>query len=338
MISKIVLENFTAFEQADIEFDAGINVIVGENSTGKTHLMKAIYAACAVEDIREERTFDQKLKAVFMPDSIGRLVHRSLGRSKGKVVVYKKNGDGMGNEHSLSCEISTLNKTECTDKGWKTSSPQESIFIPVKDMLANAPGFRALVSQRKVYFEEIYQDIIDKAFLPVSRGRLSEASNRLLDILRHAISGRVIEKNEMFYLKNKSGELEFPLLAEGYRKLGLLYKLIQNETLARGTMLFWDEPEANLNPKLSRVVVEIMLALQKMGVQIFLTTHDYVLLKEFELEATEEHSLLYHVLFHDENGKLRHRSTHRQDELDPNAIDSAYGDILDRQIEIGLKG
>ena len=100
--------------------------------------------------------------------------------------------------------------------------------------------------------------------------------------------------------------------------------MIQNETLARGSVLFWDEPEANLNPKLSKVVVEIILALQKMGVQIFLTTHDYVLLKEFELAANEEHSILYHVLFHDENGKLQHRSTHCQDELDPNAIDKVW--------------
>lgn len=66
MVTRIVLENFTAFEHADIEFDAGVNVIIGENSTGKTHLMKAVYAACAVESMREERTFDQKLKTVFI--------------------------------------------------------------------------------------------------------------------------------------------------------------------------------------------------------------------------------------------------------------------------------
>ena len=121
------------------------------------------------------------------------------------------------------------------------------------------------------------QDNIDKAFLPVARGKLSEASSQLLDILGHAISGKVIEKNEMFYLKNKNGELEFPLLAEGYRKLGLLYKLIQNETLVRGTALFWDEPESNLNPALIRVVAEFIRELQKCGLQIFIATHDYLL-------------------------------------------------------------
>src|SRR5690349_18691893 len=38
------LVNFTAFADAQLEFTPGINVIIGENGTGKTHLMKAMYA------------------------------------------------------------------------------------------------------------------------------------------------------------------------------------------------------------------------------------------------------------------------------------------------------
>jgi len=60
-----------------------------------------------------------------------------------------------------------------------------------------------------------------------------------------------------FFLKNKQGELEFTLVAEGYRKLGLLWLLIQNGSLLNGSVLFWDEPETNLNPKLLETVVRI---------------------------------------------------------------------------------
>ena len=35
--------------------------------------------------------------------------------------------------------------------------------------------------------------------------------------------------------------------------------------------------------------------------------------------------MVFFPCLHDANGKLQHRSTHCQDELDPNAIDSAYG-------------
>ena len=41
MLTKIHLENFTAFKNLDVEFSPGINVFIGANGTGKTHIMKA---------------------------------------------------------------------------------------------------------------------------------------------------------------------------------------------------------------------------------------------------------------------------------------------------------
>lgn len=335
MISKIKLEKFTVFKKMEMSFSPGVNVIIGQNGVGKTHLMKVIYAACSVADKRELKTFEQKLNGVFLPNTIGRLVHRGIGRSQGKVTVYRQNKNNK--EVSISCTITNLNKATTSNNGWKTDNPFETIFIPVKDMLANAPGFRSLVSQKKVYFEEIYQDIIDKALLPVTRGKLSKESKALIDELDKAISGKVVVKNEMFFLKNESGELEFTLLAEGFRKLGLLYKLIQNESLVKGSVLFWDEPEANLNPKMANTVVRILLALQRMGVQIFISTHNYVLLKEFELETGSEDHVLYHVLYKGDGDKIEHLSTSDIDELTPNSIDDVFSDILDRELDKGIE-
>ena len=101
-------------------------------------------------------------------------------------------------------------------------------------------------------------------------------------------------------------------------------------------MLFWDEPEANLNPRLSQTVVKILLELSKMGVQIFISTHDYVLLKEFQLAVTEQDNVLYHVLYRNDDGEIEHSSTDNLDELSPNAIDSTYSRILDDEIQKGL--
>ena len=71
------------------------------------------------------------------------------------------------------------------------------------------------------------------------------------------------------------------------RKLALLWLLIRNDVIRPGSVLFWDEPETNLNPKLFGVLMEVLLALQRNGVQIFLATHDYVILKELDLRAGE---------------------------------------------------
>ena len=49
-IKKVQLTNFTVFESETIEFCEGINVFIGENGTGKTHIMKLIYSACQAVD------------------------------------------------------------------------------------------------------------------------------------------------------------------------------------------------------------------------------------------------------------------------------------------------
>lgn len=45
-LTKIEAENFTVFENVTIPFSQGLNVLVGENGMGKTHIMKLAYAAC----------------------------------------------------------------------------------------------------------------------------------------------------------------------------------------------------------------------------------------------------------------------------------------------------
>ena len=42
MISHFHLKNFIAFAELAIDFSPGINIIIGENGTGKTQLLKAI--------------------------------------------------------------------------------------------------------------------------------------------------------------------------------------------------------------------------------------------------------------------------------------------------------
>ena len=43
MITQLKLKNFTAFSQLTVDFSPKINVIIGENGNGKTHVLKAAY-------------------------------------------------------------------------------------------------------------------------------------------------------------------------------------------------------------------------------------------------------------------------------------------------------
>lgn len=337
MLEKIKFEKFTAFEKLEVKFSPGINIFVGENGTGKTHILKAAYSACEIT--KSKSGFAEKINNVFYPSGkkIGRLVKRSAVSSKGAIEVIRKIDD----EKKVTLRLSLSSHTTKPEKAKVSGSPKawvehpiESVYIPVKDMMANAPGFRSLYDEREIHFEEIYIDIIRKAFLPMLKGPTDKPRKQLLDNLQKAMDGKVIAKKEEFFLRSKHGELEFTLLAEGFRKMGLLWILIQNGTLLNGSILFWDEPETNLNPKLMRAVVGILIELQRMGVQLLLTTHDYVILKEFDLQSKESDKIRFHSLYrNDETSEIEISTTDNYLNIAPNAIDDTFGSIIDREIE-----
>ena len=99
-------------------------------------------------------------------------------------------------------------------------------------------------------------------------------------------------------------------------------------------MFCWDEPEANLNPKLMRNIVEILLSLQRMGVQIFIATHDYVVLKEFDLQKQDNDKVRFHSLYRDEDTK-EIKGDHTEDylQIHPNTIQDTFIDLFDRDVK-----
>lgn len=338
-IAHIKLDNFTSFAGLDQAFLQGVNVIIGANGTGKTHLLKVLYSACAVtvgED--KEKGFALKLRSVFNPyeGRIGRLSRRQSSSVKTKAVVTRQGGA------KLSAEFSNhTNKPEDVKVTGETTWKKEelaSAYIPVKEMLAHAPGFLATAAKREIAFEEVYVDIIKRAFLPKLMGPIDKNRQRLLAALQKAIDGKVVAKGEHFFLKNKQGDLEFTLLAEGMRKLALIWLLIQNGTLLSGSVLFWDEPESNLNPALMGEVVEVILELQRIGVQVFLTTHNYVLLKEFDLRKQKNDQIRYLSLFRDESEAVVAKASDSYLGVDPNAIAATFSDLYDRELKRSLGG
>ena len=78
-ISGIKLENFTVFKDVELKFDKGINVFIGENGTGKTHILKVLYSAC--QSSNPKISFSNKIVRTLYPDDykISRLITRGIG-------------------------------------------------------------------------------------------------------------------------------------------------------------------------------------------------------------------------------------------------------------------
>ena len=330
-VTKIKLQHFTAFKDLEVEFSPGINALIGANGTGKTHLMKACYAVC--DFAKTDRSLAHKMVGIFLPSghASGRLVQRGHEEIGGAVHVY------IG-EWYAHCSFCGPNRRSTNTPIDLPTPSVNSVYVPAKDMLANAPGFLSLYAAREVHFEEVYHDILLRAYLPALREPVDDAHQRMLDSLEKVIGGKVTVRGAEFFLSNEQGDIEFTLLAEGWRKLGLLWLLIRNGTLQKGSVLFWDEPEANLNPKMFRVVIEVLLELQRAGVQVFFATHDYVILKELDLQMTEEDQVAFHSLYRDDAGDIACHTTGHYLDIRPNAIGEAFDDLYDRQIERSLGG
>ena len=338
-LTRVELENFTAFRSLKLDLCPGVNVLVGANGTGKTHLMKVCYAAC---ESRGEADFTRNLVRVFLPSGRrpGRLVRQS-GNSGEATARVERGSLGLeslfkGNPRPVSLHPSTFT-TEEPDQDAGDWLPVESVYIPVEEMLSNASGFRSLYAQREIHFEDVYKDVLDRAYRPALRSPIDGDREGLLTSLRKAIDGEVAVEGEEFFLRSEQGDLEFSLVAEGVRKLALLWLLIRNGTLESDSILFWDEPETNLNPKLFGIVMDVLLKLQRAGVQVFLATHDYVILKELDLRTTNADDVAFHALHeNEEKGEIGCDTTYSYRGIHPNAIADTFTDLYNREIERSL--
>lgn len=272
-----------------MEFSDKINVVIGENGVGKTTLLKMIYAATqwSLEQADEWKT--KQLLHYFSDHLKDSNLLKSSNRQN--EYCYFRVSDG---EHTFEYNLSHEGIVDF--KRWVGVNIQ-SVFIPTMEMLSHSRGFLAMNQKYSMPFDGTQVDIIVNASLPETKA-FSPIMGKTLEKLSGIIDGRVVQKDDIFYVEKKDGRLvDFSLEAEGFCKIGLLWKLIRNGLLEPGTVLLWDEPEANLNPELYPVVAEILLELTKNGVQVFVATHSYNFAKYLEIRRESEELVLFHNLY-----------------------------------------
>lgn len=345
-VRSLEMENFMLFENAHFDWSDHINVICGENSTGKTTLQKAMYSLLkpisnggsekTTKEL-EERNFVEKLQGVFRPDEmkIGRLVSRVQGSNRTSFSVLLNDGQkisvGFGNRQENHADV----KLELADEREKF----DVIYIPTKEMISTTQYFNSLYEQYHIDFEEMYYDLGKLLERPLSKGPNTREQNEILHSFEEIMKGKIIQKDKKFYLKLKGkGEFEMGLVSDGYRKLSIIVYLILSGSLNKDTILFWDEPETNMNPKMIRPIVQALTALAGMGVQVFVTTHDYFVQQEFNMLAVYPNlnvknlDIRFFSLYYDEEfGKLAYEMKEDASDLSHNAIMDEFDAMYDRE-------
>jgi len=309
MLKRLHLKNFTVFADADFEFSPGLNVLVGTNGTGKSHVLKVGYAVEAVRAEIEagkmtgvERVFIESysqessvpwgvrliriLPELFTSD-IKNLIRNGNTVRECSVEVYFNYEGKLGFKLYENNQI-TVSENEVNFSGVLESNAKNfsfPVFIPAKEILTLSwmiPASEQLIAP----IEQNYLDLLGQLHrLPLRNPVPIDAIAAITSIL----GGELREEENKYYLVDKTGRrTNISMVAEGLRKFGTLQKLLTNGSLTKNTTLFWDEPEANLNPALLRKLAAILAELARQGFQIILATHSTDLLKEFHILSRQK--------------------------------------------------
>lgn len=350
MIKRMELENFTVFRQLNVDFSPKINVIIGENGTGKTHLMKAAHVLCktpgllqeklsAEEKKEAEKQITDDLVQTFLPmqNKLGKLRHSGARNGAVLKMIFGADDKIKINFHSNSNSIGLpkILESELCNKG--------SVFVPTKEVLSFMLGFNSLYKKYELSFDKTHQELCESLDLPSVRPEeLHKKSKWIIDEIKKTCGGEFIfYGGGMVTFKSQGQEYSANNSAEGFRKLGTIARLLQTGTIQPGISgpLFWDEPESNLNPALLKLVVKILLEMSGDGQQIIITTHDYVLLKWLNLlvDKTQGDEIFYHVLSRDSATKeIIINSTDDYYLIKDSPIFAAYAELYDADMKIAL--
>ncbi len=308
-IRSLQIKNFGPIKELEIPSLSNINVFIGENGCGKTHVLKAIYASIkSIEQFKRgkeirsiKELLSDKLYWTFQPDSLGDLVNKSV-----KEELLLKMTDLEKRTFSFSFKDSTTKIIQNIDNQFLPTETN-SIFIPAKEILSSR---NIIIKSKEINkefgFDDTYYDLA-KALMPAMKGGNSQLFSDTREEISEMIKGKIQYKkasNEWIFKDNNNYEFPIGITSEGIKKVSIFETLLDNGYLTKNSMVFIDEPEANLHPGLLSKFMEILFQLSKTGMQIFLATHSYFVVKKLYIIAKKEDVSIPIISFENNGAKI----------------------------------
>ena len=293
IIRSIEMENFGRIRSFSVNNLSSINLIIGENSSGKTFLLKSLYAALKTteeykrgDDIRTANDIlSDKLRWTFQPEKIGDLVTKGSSEPLRMKLCADDSSMDFQFSKDASSKINnvnnTIDRTECN-----------SVFIPAKEVLSL---FSIILKTReidRVYgFDDTYYDLVKALRLPPKRGKNYSVLAGSRDKIRKLVNGGVEfdETSNRWYYKSGNAKYSIGSTAEGIKKIAILDRLFANGYIGKKSVIFIDELESALHPKAISDFIDILhdITADEMGIQIFIASHSYFVIKKLYLVAME---------------------------------------------------
>ncbi|MDO4510957.1 MAG: AAA family ATPase [Bacteroidales bacterium] len=288
MISSIHTSNLGAIREVKADNLGAINLIIGPNQSGKTFLLKALFSAIkTVETYRrgkenrsDKEILSEKLYWTFQTSDLGNIVRKgevqhvfSLATDKDEELTYT-----IGHKTTKQATVET-----------NTFAPRSSnsIFIPAKEILSIRDIILEARDENRFGFEEPYCDLA-KALNRTQKGKNYNSFSAARDAVKEMVDGRLEyndDKKEWQFRDNSRRIYEIASTSEGVKKLSILDLLLGNHYLDSESVIIIDEIEANLHPSLITKLLDAILILAKSGVQFFIASHSYFVIKRLYIMA-----------------------------------------------------
>jgi len=352
MVKELELKNFMGHTHFKSDDFAPINVIIGKNDTGKTGLLKLIYASCKSVDIYSRRKqnedvdlrkiFSEKLSDTFQPGKkgIGELVSK-LGKDKLEIdILFDHPGLNYRDRVHFSFGESTTSNISGTNSIRTISDSFRCLFIPAKEVLTPLKAIRA--TRYNLFmpgFDDTYIDLINSLVIPTQKGNITQELVQVNRKLENLFEGKIEQGDDFdeFVFKKGNTEFSLTLTSEGVKKIGILTTLIRNRQLNASSVLFMDEPETMLHPEAIRELAEMLILMAKSGIQIFIATHNYFVLKQIHLCAYREKLRANCYSMSREKGKpVETKQFDLRDALLENAISEEAILMADEEVRLNL--
>jgi len=310
-----------AHSDLEVKDIPAINLIIGKNDTGKTGLLKLLYSIAKSLEIYSKKVkttevvfskeLASKMSSTFMPrnNGLGDLVQKG-SREKLSVDLSIKGDSG---KYSQDIYFSFGERTEkkIPDCSGNIKPMPENIinalFIPAKEVLTAFSDIRIIREQEYgVGFDDTYLDLIKSLDIPTTKGRVVSDLSNVNKSLEELFDGKIEQTgkaDQPFIFKKGNQKFAIQQTAEGIKKIGILTTLINNRQLGKGTILFMDEPETALHPDAVRQMIEMLVAMSKAGVQIFLASHSYFVVKQLANSSKRENIETLYWSLERENGQ-----------------------------------
>jgi hypothetical protein len=165
-LKRLHVSKFTAFEDATFDLVPGVNVLLGENATGKSHVLKLLYVlnestrrtnpagenGNRVEQFKTiEEAISRLLMQIFMPNELGRLVRRAVGNRTARIEAE------WDDCNTIVVSISNFGRVSVQQSG-APATIARSVFIPPREVLSIFPGFISEWQNRESNFDRTYYD------------------------------------------------------------------------------------------------------------------------------------------------------------------------------------